>query len=243
MTAEDHVVSEGISTEEFAHLQAFLRVTERVVVITGAGISRASGLPLGHDRVDGVPLEIVFEPRFFQEDPVRFYALYRHLLTWWQQAVPNAAHVAIAKRGAWVITQNIDGLHRRAGSSRVIELHGNLRELRCGACGQIYRSDLVFREPVPRCRLCGRLLSPGFTMEGQPVRHFARAVDWVGQADALLVIGTQLAKEPVRRLPEIARRNRRLVVWINEEAEVWVPRLFDIPRLQGRFTSARPGRT
>lgn len=196
-----------------------------LVAVTGAGISIASGLPLTKDAVNGVPLDEFFRLSFFKKSPQRFYEVYRETIHKWRKAVPNQAHRALTKRGVWVITQNIDGLHRDAGTEHLIELHGNLRELYCPSCSKILDNSLAFSDAVPRCPECKHILNPGISLEGQEVRHFSLAVDWAGRAEILLIIGTDLEMEPVRHLPRIAADNGAEVVWINESAEKLVPEL------------------
>jgi NAD-dependent deacetylase len=195
------------------------------VAVTGAGISAASGVPLVGETMDGVPLRQFFTAELLRDDPAKYFDVYRTMLQGWRQARPNKGHYALARAGTWVITQNIDGLHRDAGSRHVIELHGNLRELLCRGCGHIYPSQLAWLESIPRCARCGLSLEPGIVLEGQRVRHFSRAVDWVGRAEVLMVIGTRLEMNPVRKLPEIALANGADVVWINSEAERILPQL------------------
>lgn len=198
-----------------------------VVAITGAGISLASGLPLMSEKVDGLPLDEFFRSSFFENNPGRFYEVYREAVLQWRTAKPNPAHHALAERGVWVITQNIDGLHRDAGTNHLLELHGNLRELRCMECGQVFESSQSLHNPLPSCPTCKQILHPGISLEGQEVRHFSLAVDWVGRAEVLLVIGTKLDMDPIRNLPDVARQNGAEILWINESADELVPRLLD----------------
>lgn len=195
------------------------------VAITGAGISKASGLPLLCDQVEGVPLAEVFRSELLKNRPDHFYDTYRSMLSEWRVAVPNAAHIALAQRGIWVVTQNVDGLHRDANTRHLIELHGNLRELHCPTCAQIYGSELCWRASVPVCPGCGDVLWPGIALEGGEVRHFSRALDWVGRANVLLVVGTSLTMHPVRKLPEVAKDNGAVVIDIHHGAEVILPEL------------------
>ncbi|WP_436664411.1 SIR2 family NAD-dependent protein deacylase [Alicyclobacillus acidoterrestris] len=196
------------------------------VALTGAGISVASGLPLGNEAVNGIPLNALFLFDTWTQRPNQAYDAYRSILSRWRQASPNAAHRVLAAHQIRIITQNIDGLHRDAGSRDVIELHGNLRELVCLTCESVFSSDLALQHSIPSCPTCGKQLFPGFIMEGHPVRHIARAVEWVAAAEYLLVIGTQLAMDPVRRLREIARERGADVFWISDKAEHWLPVLF-----------------
>ncbi|MCL6453270.1 MAG: iron dicitrate transport regulator FecR [Alicyclobacillus sp.] len=205
-------------------LRRRLRSARLQVAITGAGMSRASGLPLLSETVAGVPLREFFRQSILRERPRRYYDLYRAILSRWGTVRPNAGHVALAQAGVWVITQNVDGLHRLAGSRRLIELHGNFRELRCESCGAIFPSEQVWREAVPRCATCTAVLKPGIVLEGEQVRHAALAADWVGQADVLWVIGTKLEMRPVAQLPS-AVRTGTMVVRVNQSCERWLPYL------------------
>ncbi|WP_083521045.1 SIR2 family NAD-dependent protein deacylase [Alicyclobacillus kakegawensis] len=206
-----------------ARIQAAVRQAVFPLAITGAGISVASGVPLLADCVAGVALAEFFRPHLFTYHPGRFYDAYRRILQHWRAAQPNAAHRALAAARFHVVTQNIDGLHRDAGTVHLLELHGNLRELRCPRCAQVFQSQLVWRARVPHCPGCGAVLRPGFSLEGEPVRHFSRAVDWMGRADFVLVIGTRLEMEPVRRLPQMASRRGLDVIEVNRDAEALVP--------------------
>ena len=193
-----------------------------LVAITGAGTSKASGLPLLGDMIDGVPLSQFFDGSIFRADKERFYDSYRKVLRLFLQATPNPAHLALAERETFVITQNIDGLHRIAGSERVLEIHGNIRELRCINCGLVESSMRALRYPVPRCPDCDEVLHPGITLEGEEVRHISRATDWAGRADLMLIVGTQLFAHPVSKLPEATRAGTPIFE-INENAEVLLP--------------------
>lgn len=199
-----------------------------IVAVTGAGISSASGLPLVDQTISNIPLRDFFRADLLVENPERYYDAYRTVQLQWRSAVPNQAHVALADYGVWVITQNIDGLHRDAGTKHLIELHGNLRELRCPRCDTKHSTKMVWQVTVPQCPGCGHVLYPGITLEGEQVRHFARAVDWVGRAHVVLVIGTNLEMHPVRLLPSVARNNGATLMVINHSAEQVLPQLLSI---------------
>lgn len=206
-------------------LQPVLRSSRFQVAVTGAGISHASGLPLVSAEIQGIPLRSFFTEPFLRQAPMDFYNAYREILKSWRAAVPNEAHMTLARYHVWVITQNIDGLHRDAGSERLIELHGNLRELRCRWCQGIYNSDLVWRDQIPKCPTCDEVVYPGISLEGNEVRHWSRAVDWVGRAEVLWVIGTTLEMLPIRGLPTIMQRTGGHIVRVNESAERILPYL------------------
>lgn len=196
-----------------------------VVAITGAGISVQSGLPTGTDLVMGVPLPEFFRSRVWIEQPSKAYEVYRKILEQWRRARPNQAHVALAHAGIRIITQNIDGLHSDSGSQDVIELHGNLRELLCRNCGTRLPSAYAAEpcESFPRCPTCTSMLLPGIVLEGEEVRHMARATEWVLRSQVTLIVGTELNMAPIRNVREAATKNAAQVIWISEDAESWVP--------------------
>ncbi|QQE76895.1 Sir2 family NAD-dependent protein deacetylase [Alicyclobacillus sp. SO9] len=197
-----------------------------ITAITGAGISAASGLPLLGDTVQGVELRHFFQAELLNSNPVQYYRVYKEVLEKWRRAKPNAAHSVLARAGVWVITQNIDGLHRDAGTPHLIELHGNLRELRCGHCSLIFSSDMAHDTPVPVCPECSSVLHPGITLEGEEVRHFSRGMDWVGRSELVLIVGTKLEMYPVKDFLNEVRKNNTPCVVINESGENILPELF-----------------
>jgi NAD-dependent deacetylase len=195
------------------------------VAITGAGISEASGLPLLCDRARYQEIQPLFDPQALADDPVEYYTLYRRVLEDWRSVSPNSAHHALVKAGFWVITLNIDGLHRDAGTEHLIEMHGNLRELRCRHCTSIHNSQVVWKQIPPRCPVCNDRLWPGISLRGDPIRHYSLATDWVGRAEVLFIVGTSLSDAPARNLPSIAKENGAFITTIGEDAEHWIPDL------------------
>lgn len=199
-----------------------------IIAVTGAGISVESGLPVGENSVLGLPLPEFFRTAVWMRDPAFAYRVLRSMLRDWRGASPNLAHRVLAKANVRIITQNIDGLHRDAGTKHLIELHGNLRELSCRTCGAVFPSSYTFdvQIDVPICPTCNSILLPGVVLEGEEVRHVARAMEWVLDSRLLLVIGTELNMDPVRRLREACQQNAGDVVWITSDAESWVNALF-----------------
>ncbi|WP_243835149.1 SIR2 family NAD-dependent protein deacylase [Alicyclobacillus sacchari] len=195
---------------------------KELVAITGAGISVESGLPVGTGTVLGVSLGDFFRRDIWLSDARAAFDAYRHMLSEWRSASPNAAHIALARAGVRIVTQNIDGLHRDAGSESVIELHGNLRELRCDACRSRFTAMLAFAEQIPLCPTCGGKLLPGIVFEGEQVRHIARATEWVADSRCVLVVGTEMNMDPVRRLREVGVRAGADIIWVLDDAEAWV---------------------
>jgi NAD-dependent protein deacetylase/lipoamidase len=201
---------------EIEALAALLRERQPCVVLTGAGISTESGIPdfrsptgiwAEYDPIEYATIDA------FRRDPVKvweFYALRFEVLT---RARPNAGHLALAeleRRGLVeaVVTQNIDGLHERAGSREVIEVHGSIRTAGCLTCGErMPLADVVaaLRDaPAPPCRRCGAIVKPDVVMFGEllPAGAIERAVDLAEGAGFLLVVGSSLEVYPVAGLPE-----------------------------------------
>lgn len=196
------------------------------LAVTGAGISVASGLPILSQEMQGIPISQLFEKDLWTKNPFKAYEVYREILTLWRRANPSVAHDVLAYYDIPVITQNIDGLHLDAGSTKVIEIHGNLRELKCHKCEGLFSSDLSMHERVPHCPVCQNQLFPGFSLEGDPVRHMARAVEWVGAAEVLVIVGTKLSMYPIRQLREMAISQSAYVIWVNDFADYWLPSVF-----------------
>jgi NAD-dependent deacetylase len=196
-------------------LAALVRELQPCVVLTGAGISTESGIP-DFRSPGGIwakydPMEYATIAAF-RADPVKvweFYALRFELLT---TAEPNAGHLALAelqRRGlvAAVVTQNVDGLHERAGSRAVVEVHGSIRSASCLDCGErVPLEDVVAAledAPAPPCPRCGAVLKPDVVMFGEllPAAAIDQATELARQAGLLLVVGSSLEVHPVAELP------------------------------------------
>jgi NAD-dependent deacetylase len=192
----------------------------RVVVFTGAGVSADSGIPTfrGNEGLwRNFRAEDLATPSAFRRDPElvwQWYEMRRDLI---RKASPNAAHLAIAKlTDAVVVTQNVDGLHSRAGSADVVELHGNLFRARCVEEGTTTIREGPFESFPPRCE-CGALLRPDVVWFGEmlPEAAIARASAAMMGADLLLVIGTSGVVYPAAGLVSL---HRGLSVEINPQA-------------------------
>jgi NAD-dependent protein deacetylase/lipoamidase len=201
---------------EIEALATLLLERQPSVVLTGAGISTESGIP---DFRSPTGIWAEYDPMeyatidAFQRDPVKvweFYALRFDVLT---QAQPNAGHLALVeleRRGLVeaLVTQNIDGLHERAGSRDVIEVHGSIRTASCLACGgRMPLADVVAAlpdAPAPPCPRCGAIMKPDVVMFGEllPAAAIDRAIDLAERAGLLLVVGSSLEVYPVAGLPE-----------------------------------------
>jgi NAD-dependent deacetylase len=202
-------------TERLAELVAG---SERVVALTGAGVSVPSGIPDFRTPETGLwakvdPMEVAHID-VFERDPARFWSYYRPRFHSLGDKQPNRAHQALAeleRRGllAGVITQNIDRLHRAAGSKNVVEVHGSIEKSSCTRCGASYgidEVDVLFNaEGVAECDACGGPVKPGVVLFGEllPEAAMGRAQALAGSADLMLCVGSSLVVHPVAALPGI----------------------------------------
>lgn len=187
----------------------------RIVVLTGAGISAESGVPTfrASDGLwEGHDVRAVATPEGFRRDPVlvqRFYDMRRAFLG---QVVPNAAHFALARLearmgpGFLLVTQNVDDLHERAGSARLVHMHGELKRARCTACGASPRwsAPLSDAPPCPACGERGRL-RPDVVWFGETPYELARIEAALATCDLFVSIGTSGAVYPAAGFVEVAR--------------------------------------
>lgn len=201
-----------------------LQKAERVVFVTGAGISQESGIPTfrgkdGHwRRYDPMRLASIGA---FYENPGLVWEWYEDRRRNIRLAEPNAGHRAIAeleeRYRVCVLTQNIDGLHQRAGSSDVLELHGNITRTRCTGCGRPGGAG-GFASLPPRCG-CGAMLRPDVVWFGEPLPQdvWRRAIAESGRCDIMVIAGTSLAVSPANTLPRVAGQNGATLIEINPE--------------------------
>jgi NAD-dependent deacetylase len=205
---------------DIQRLAGLVREASCAVALTGAGISVPSGIPDFRtpgtglwERVD--PMEVAHIDAF-RRDPVRFWGFYRERFAALADKQPNAAHsalVALERAGmlAGVITQNIDMLHRKAGSGELVEVHGSIASCSCPRCGAGVTSERARelladgRDGVPRCERCASALKPDVVLFGELLdeRRLARAAELCEAADLLLCIGSSLEVHPVASLPRL----------------------------------------
>ena len=206
-----------------------LRTARSAVALTGAGVSTGSGIPDFRSPQTGLwaqadPFEVASQLTFRYE-PERFFAWVRPLAAVVRRAQPNAAHQALAQLEAagwlqWILTQNIDGLHRKAGSHNVVALHGALDTATCIRCFRRWPASpmmdaFVETGELPACESCGGLLKPDVTLMGEelPVGVLAAARQVVRACDVLLVAGCSLEVLPAAQLPlEALTHGARLIL-------------------------------
>ena len=223
-----------------AHL---LKNAHAAVAFTGAGISTPSGIPDFRSPGSGLwehydPFEVA-SLSAFKYHPENFYDWIRPLVKTARAAQPNPAHlglVALEKAGLIqaVITQNIDGLHQKAGSQKVIELHDSAQSAHCVSCGRQIGSDWLTEETLlqndyPRCAVCGGVLKPDVVLfeEMLPAEAWNEAQRLCESADLIFVIGSSLEVAPANYLPESGlRRGANLI--INTQSPTHLDRYADV---------------
>ena len=190
-------------------LQEIIDESKRIVFFGGAGVSTESGIP-DFRSVDGLynqkykfPPEEIISRSFFEENTEEFYRFYKDRMIF-KDAEPNAAHLKLAeleKAGklSCVVTQNIDGLHQKAGSRRVIELHGSVMRNYCMKCGEFYPLEyIVNSDGVPRCAKCGGIVKPDVVLYEESLNgeDIDTAIREIMAADTLIIGGTSLVVYP-----------------------------------------------
>jgi NAD-dependent deacetylase len=209
-------VAGEVTTTAAERLAGLIRESSRTVALTGAGISVPSGIPDFRTPGEGLwekvdPMEVAHIDSF-RRDPARFWSFYRPRLHSLGGIDPNPAHEALAElerrdQLEAVITQNIDMLHRKAGSERVIEVHGSIRSLSCQRCDRSFAisesEELFDSEGVARCSGCEGLVKPDVVLFGEllPADAIAEAEALAARAELMLCVGSSLEVYPVAGLP------------------------------------------
>lgn len=210
--------------ENIRKLKELMDGSDNIVFFGGAGVSTESGIP-DFRSVDGLyhqkfryPPETMLSHTFFETHTEEFFDFYRAKMLA-LDAQPNAAHRKLAQweregRLKAVITQNIDGLHQKAGSRNVLELHGSVLHNHCLRCGRAYGVEHIVRsQGVPRCA-CGGIVKPDVVLYEEALDEdvMARAVHYIRQADVMLIGGTSLVVYPAAGLVRYYRGQKLAVV-------------------------------
>ena len=206
-----------------------LQNSQKWVILTGAGVSAESGISTFRDAPDSywakVKPELLASATGFRRDKAMVWRWYEERRANIWAAQPNAAHLAIAAlekagREVLIVTQNVDDLHQRAGSSQIIALHGDIFENPCFACRRPGPRSLEPMAESPRCTHCNGHLRPGVVWFGEqlPEGAYRKATRAIDDADVLVVIGTSGLVYPAAELPNYAAKKRKPVVVINPES-------------------------
>lgn len=210
-----------------ARVKNIVEKSKNIVFFGGAGVSTESGIPDFRSKDGlyaamnkyGYPPERMLSHSFFVEHPDIFYRYYRkHML--YPDVLPNAAHFSLAKLESEgklqaIITQNIDGLHQKAGSKNVHELHGSVLRNYCMNCNEKYEADFIIKNnSIPRCEKCGGIVKPDVVLYEEPLdaRVLDRAVNAISAADTVIVGGTSLVVYPAAGLLEYFRGDNLILI-------------------------------
>jgi NAD-dependent deacetylase len=198
---------------------------KKIVFVTGAGISQESGIPTFRGK-EGLwrnydPMKLATIDAFY-DNPKLVWEWYNERRRNIFQAQPNLGHKAIAELEKYaqvvVLTQNIDGLHQKAGSSKVLELHGSIVRIKCSVCD--FKDEIVteISEIPPLCK-CGNILRPDVVWFGEslPQNVWQKAIMFASQCDLMVIAGTSLVVSPANTLPIYAKQNDAILIEINLE--------------------------
>ena len=220
--------------DDVTTLREWVNQSHTITVLSGAGMSTESGIP-DFRSPNGVwadeQLMDAMSDVYLESSPEDFWVKYKFafLGDGLLQAQPNAAHLALAwleeqGKKVSVYTQNVDGLHQKAGSRHVYEMHGSVRKARCPVCHRFYGLDYILAEKVPYCRAydvkgtdCNHILHPDTVLFGQEVRHFQQAAFSMMESDLVLIVGSSLTVYPAADLPRFAKQGRAKVALVNLE--------------------------
>ena len=211
--------------QKLEKLQTWVKESSRIVFFGGAGVSTESGIPdfRGEDGLYrqryAYPPETIISHSFYVRHPEIFFDFYRNRMLY-PNAKPNVVHQRLAQ---WerdgkllaVVTQNIDGLHQMAGSRNVYELHGSVHRNTCQKCGARYTlAQMLTLGDVPKCPKCGGRVKPDVVLyeEGLDEKTLYRAVEYIQEADVLIIAGTSLAVYPAAGLVRYYRGHKLVVI-------------------------------
>ena len=224
---------------------------DKFVFLTGAGISKESGIPTFRGpeglwrKYDPTKLASISG---FYEDPKLVWEFYEYRQELIYNCNPNLGHVSIAnfekikKESSYVLTQNIDGLHEKAGNKNLLELHGNIFKAECIKCKSTDKINQKIEESFPPlCKVCKNILKPGVILFGEPLnwKVWENAEQISNNCDVMFIVGTSLNVGPVNQLPLYAKRNGSILIEVNPEPTTIFTELIDYS-IQGSATEILP---
>lgn len=217
----------------FQNIQEKIKDLDKFVFLTGAGISKESGIPTFRGS-EGLwrkydPMKLASISGFYK-DPKLVWEFYKYRQELLYSCSPNQGHISIAnfekiKEESYVLTQNIDGLHEKAGNKNIIELHGNILKIECTKCN--FKDKIIkqkIEEPLPPiCKICKNVLRPSVIFFGEPIKQevWAKAEQITNNCDVMFIIGTSLNVGPVNQLPLYAKRNGSILIEVNPEPTIF----------------------
>jgi NAD-dependent deacetylase len=205
-----------------------LKDSRKIVFVTGAGISQESGIPTFRGK-DGYwrrydPMKLASIDAFY-DDPKLVWEWYEDRRKNILSVKPNEGHFAISQmeefKDVVVLTQNIDGLHQRSGSTNILELHGSIIRIKCTVCDFIDNITENFESLPPKCK-CGSMLRPDVVWFGEPLPQniWQSAIKEASICDVMIIVGTSLVVSPANTLPVYAKQNGAILIEVNPEKTV-----------------------
>ena len=205
-----------------------LKGSKKIVFVTGAGISQESGIPTFRGK-DGYwrrydPMKLASIDAFY-DDPKLVWEWYEDRRKNILDVKPNEGHFAISQMEEFkdivVLTQNIDGLHQRSGSTNVLELHGSIIRIKCTVCDFTDNITENFESLPPKCK-CGSMLRPDVVWFGEPLPQniWQSAIKEASICDVMIIVGTSLVVSPANTLPVYAKQNGAILIEVNPEKTV-----------------------
>ena len=205
-----------------------LKDSRKIVFVTGAGISQESGIPTFRGK-DGYwrkydPMKLASIDAFY-DDPKLVWEWYEDRRKNILSVKPNEGHFAISQmeefKDVVILTQNIDGLHQRSGSTNVLELHGSIIRIKCTVCDFIDNITENFESLPPKCK-CGSMLRPDVVWFGEPLPQniWQSAIKEASICDVMIIVGTSLVVSPANTLPVYAKQNGAILIEVNPEKTV-----------------------
>jgi len=205
-----------------------LKDSRKIVFVTGAGISQESGIPTFRGK-DGYwrkydPMKLASIDAFY-DDPKLVWEWYDDRRKNILDVKPNEGHFAISQmeefKDVVILTQNIDGLHQRSGSTNVLELHGSIIRIKCTVCDFIDNITENFESLPPKCK-CGGMLRPDVVWFGEPLPQniWQSAIKEASICDVMIIVGTSLVVSPANTLPVYAKQNGAILIEVNPEKTV-----------------------
>ena len=211
--------------DKVVQLKQIIEESDNIVFFGGAGVSTESGIP-DFRSVDGLynqkykfPPEEIISHSFYMKNKEEFYRFYKDRMLY-EGAQPNVTHKALAKLEQMgklkaIVTQNIDGLHQAAGSKMVYELHGSVHRNYCQKCGAFYDARYMLESKgIPKCEKCGGIIKPDVVLyeEGLDDATMRGAVQYISQADVLIIGGTSLTVYPAAGLIDYYNGNKLVLI-------------------------------
>jgi NAD-dependent deacetylase len=202
-----------------------IKSAKTAFALTGAGSSAPSGIPTFRGNEGFWNNKTPFTVEAFDENPQKVWEWHIEIKEMIKKKLPNPSHYTLAKmqsifKNFAVVTQNIDNLHQRAGSNKVIELHGNIYRNKCNNCGKIFGE--INSKKIPECDKCGGLIRPDVVWFGEPLpyKSLIKARAYAESSELCFVIGTSGVVQPAASIPLISKENGALVIEINREKTV-----------------------